>query len=178
MRPFNIVVATDLNSGIGKRGMLPWHLPGDMKHFRELTSTTQSASKKNAVIMGRKTWESIPEKFRPLPGRLNVVLTRSESFFLPERVVRANTFNEALALLDTPTFKETVEGVFVIGGGEVFKEALQNPACRRIYLTQILEKFDCDIFFPDFQNDFKEILASPHYSENSIKFYFAVYRRI
>jgi len=177
-RPFDIVVAVDLNSGIGKNGALPWHLPGDMRHFKELTTTTESSSKKNAAIMGRKTWESLPDNLRPLPERLNVVLTRHKTFVLPDGVLRAVSLEEALLKLEGAELKDVVEKIFVIGGGEVFKEALKNSHCRKIYLTQILAKFDCDVFFPQFKKEFKETLASPHFAENSIKYYFAVYNRI
>ena len=96
MKPYNIIVVADFNSGIGKNGMLPWHLPGDMRHFKELTITAQSKSKKNAVIMGRKTWESIPEKFRPLKKRINSVLTRNNATSFPRGVIKAMSLNEAL----------------------------------------------------------------------------------
>ena len=73
---FQLVVAATRKLGIGKAGSMPWKLPGDMAYFKEITSKTADPGKQNAVIMGRKTWESIPPKFRPLPGRINVVLTR------------------------------------------------------------------------------------------------------
>ena len=76
---FQLVVAAAKNMGIGKEGGLPWSLPGDMAYFKDLTSRTRDAAKQNAVIMGRRTWESIPAKFRPLKGRINVVLTRLAS---------------------------------------------------------------------------------------------------
>ena len=74
MKPFSIVVAIDRAGGIGREGKLPWNLPADMARFKEITQGEGG----NAVIMGRKTWDSIPEKFQPLPGRLNVVLTRRQ----------------------------------------------------------------------------------------------------
>ena len=127
MRPFDIVVAIDLNSGIGKNGALPWHLLGDMKHFKDLTTATQSDSKKNAVMMGRKTWESLSEKFRPLPQRINLILTHNKALSFPDGVLKADGLSKALAMLDEAKFKNTVETVFLIGGGEIFKEAIKSP---------------------------------------------------
>lgn len=120
-RGFQIVVAATQKMGIGKQGQLPWKLPTDMKFFKTVTSSTSSSSKKNAVIMGRVTWESIPEKFRPLPGRLNVILTRSGIKSTEEGVVVSASLEAALALLATPPYSSEVETVFVIGGGQVYK---------------------------------------------------------
>ncbi|KAK4416694.1 Bifunctional dihydrofolate reductase-thymidylate synthase [Sesamum alatum] len=74
---YQVVVAATPDMGIGKNGKLPWRLPGDLKFFKEITATTSDPNKKNVVMMGRRTWESIPPQFRPLPGCLNVVLSRS-----------------------------------------------------------------------------------------------------
>ncbi|HEY9713021.1 MAG TPA: dihydrofolate reductase, partial [Chroococcales cyanobacterium] len=82
----DLVVAVDLNRGIGRANGLPWRLPKDMKRFRNLTTASTDPHLQNAVIMGRKTWDSIPEKFRPLEGRINIVLTRSRDLQLPEGV--------------------------------------------------------------------------------------------
>jgi len=178
MKPFGIVVAVDDVLGIGKAGGLPWHLPEDLRHFKELTSATDSPSHKNAVIMGRRTWESIPEKFRPLQGRINLVLTRNKSLVLPAGVLRAESLSAALLLLNDGEWKKTVETIYVIGGAEAFKEALRNPQCQKIYMTRVVGRFDCDVFFPPFQNSFAETLKSPRFTENSIQYYFAVYNRI
>jgi dihydrofolate reductase len=77
-RRFSIVVAAAANSGIGRAGQLPWRLPGDLAFFKRVTSQVTGAGR-NAVIMGRKTWDSIPSKFRPLPGRLNIVISSQDS---------------------------------------------------------------------------------------------------
>lgn len=121
---FQIVVAATRSMGIGKDGQLPWKLPTDMKFFKKITSYTASSSKKNAVIMGRNTWESIPEKFRPLPGRLNVVLSRSiKSIDSHDEVIVSDSLDAALALLASPPHSTNVESVFVIGGGQVYRSA-------------------------------------------------------
>jgi dihydrofolate reductase/thymidylate synthase len=80
MRTFECIVACDANRGIGLEGSVPWRLRGDMAYFKRKTSAVEKEGNVNAVIMGRKTWESIPAKFRPLPGRLNIILTRNEAY--------------------------------------------------------------------------------------------------
>lgn len=165
-RTFQIVVAATRQWGIGKGGSLPWHLPGDMKYFKELTSKTSDPSKKNAVIMGRKTWESIPAKFRPLPGRVNVVLSRGESAqvvgnstaatasaasivpIMGDDVHVSGSLDSALALLAGPELSSTVETVFVIGGGQVYKESLENPLLSAVHLTLVESDVECDTYMP------------------------------
>jgi dihydrofolate reductase/thymidylate synthase len=122
-RSYQVVVAATCDLGIGKDGVLPWKLPGDLKFFKELTHATSDPAKKNAVIMGRKTWESIPVKLRPLPGRLNVILTRSGSFDFAtvENVVICGSMKSALELLASTPYCLSIEKVFVIGGGQVLR---------------------------------------------------------
>jgi dihydrofolate reductase len=147
MKNFSIIVAFDEHRGIGKGGVMPWHLPADLKHFRDITSPAASGEQ-NAVIMGRKTWESIPGQFRPLPGRVNAVITRQPGYALPEGVLRASSLTEALESLGGPR-RSDIGKIFVIGGAQVFAEAIVHPACQSLYLTHISGSFDCDVFFPD-----------------------------
>ena len=177
MRPFDIVVAMDLDRGIGKGGKLPWHLPDDLRHFKEITTATRDKIRKNAVIMGRRTWESIPEKFRPLPERINCILSKKADFPTSENVLHADNLGQALFKLSEPPLNQVVETVFVIGGGQVYEEAVKNEHCRKIYLTQILSKFNCDTFFPDFQRTFGQILVSPQRIDFSLEYYFSVFQR-
>ncbi len=177
MKSFSIVVAADSNLGIGKNGSLPWHIPGDMQHFKELTTMTVDPAKRNAVIMGRKTWESLPPKFRPLPERLNVVVTRNSALALPDGVIKASNLHDAFSIIERKEFGDKIETVYAIGGGGIFKEAIKDPQCKKIYLTQILKQFNCDVFFPEFRDEFKETLVSPPLAENGIEYNFAIYSR-
>ena len=122
-RTYQVVVAATRDMGIGKDGKLPWRLPSDMKIFKDITMTVSDTVKKNAVIMGRKTWESIPLEHRPLPGRLNVVLTRSGSFDIAtaENVVICGSMASALELLAASPYCLSIEKVFVIGGGQILR---------------------------------------------------------
>ncbi len=177
MIPFNIIVALDPQNGIGKDGQLPWHLSGDLKHFREITCATRSKKKKNAVVMGRKTWDSLPAAFRPLPERVNIVLTRNPYLRLPEWVLKADNFEKVLEMSENEKLKNIIETIFVIGGQQVFEEAIRYPQCQKIYLTQVLTVSGCDTFFPDFQGMFKEISRSAPHNEGPISYYFAEFHR-
>lgn len=122
-RTYQVLVAATQDWGIGKDGKLPWRLPTDLKFFKEITMKTSDPGKKNAIVMGRKTWESIPLEYRPLSGRLNVVLTRSGSFDIAtaENVVICGSMSSALELLAASPYSLSIEKVFVIGGGQIFR---------------------------------------------------------
>ena len=177
MMPFSIVVAMDQKQGIGREGKLPWHLKCDLLHFKEITTKTQDKNKRNAVIMGRKTWDSLPAKFRPLPKRINVVVTHNEHLQFPPDVLRADGFEQALELLAKGTLAKTVESVYVIGGAQIYQQAIVHKECHNIYLTQILHSFDCDTFFPPFTDYFQHEASSPRYVENEISCLFVEYSR-
>src|SRR5262245_38225452 len=130
----SIIVAAGENNCIGKHNTLPWHMPADMQYFKEKTMG-------HCVVSGRKNYESIPNRFRPLPGRTNIVVTRNPSYAAPGAVVVASL---DAALGEARDRGETE--VFVIGGGELFNSAL--PQTDRIYLTRIHHDFDGDVFFP------------------------------
>ncbi|TYB95218.1 dihydrofolate reductase [Micromonospora sp. WP24] len=123
-----LVWAQSANGVIGRDGALPWHLPEDLKHFRELTTGA-------TVLMGRRTWESLPPRFRPLPGRRNLVLSRTPQ----EGVETFSDLSRALAAASGD--------VWVMGGAAVYRAAL--PLADRIVVTEIREHFDGDTYAPD-----------------------------
>ncbi len=172
--PFSLVVAMDAKGGIGKNGGLPWHLSPDLKQFKKITTTTTSPNQINAVIMGRKTWESLPERFRPLPGRINCVLTKNEGLYLPGNVLKATSLEQALS--DLPQKYKNLGQVFVIGGAQIFNQAINDAQCQKIYTTHILREFDCDTFFSTLKN-WQKILESPRFFEKDLPYYFAEYIR-
>lgn len=138
---FDIVVAADLDWGIGKDNGLPWpKLRADLRHFKKTTSTA-SPGKRNAIVMGRKTWESKEVGSTPLANRLNVVVSRS-AYEVPAGVVAARTLDEALAVPD-------VESIFLVGGAGVLLEAIERPDLRYVYLTRVETRYDCDVKMPD-----------------------------
>lgn len=130
----SIVVAIAEDNAIGKDNQLLWHLPADLKHFKDITSG-------HTIIMGRKTYDSIG---RPLPNRRNIVITRSQDLIIPGIEV-TNSLDQALSLCDA----EEEEEVFIIGGAELYKHALE--ATNRIYLTRVHHTYDADTFFPEIE---------------------------
>jgi len=135
-----MIVATDKYNGIGKNQSIPWHIPEDLKYFAKLTK----GSGKNAVVMGRKTYESIG---RPLPNRFNIVITSKSSLELnTENCVFVN-LEEAEDICNNTDFDE----VWIIGGSSIYDIFLQKT--DELYVTEIDEAFDCDTFFPNRYKD-------------------------
>ncbi|EON68310.1 dihydrofolate reductase [Coniosporium apollinis CBS 100218] len=166
-----LIVAATQNLGIGKNGTLPWpSLKSEMAYFARVTKRPPHSSPpgtKNAVIMGRKTWESIPPKFRPLRDRVNVVVTSSGRLagVEPEKareqaVVVATSLEEAVGCLrpadekedtgtgDASTSLPPIGKMFIIGGSSLYRAALDLPQAKRVLLTKIYKDYDCDTFFP------------------------------
>lgn len=164
-----IIVAADQNLGIGKSGKMPWDLPGDLKHFQKITTETRDPSKQNMVIMGRTTWESIPENHRPLMGRENVVLTRNPDLILEEAEV-AGSLDLAFDLAD-----ESIETVFIMGGGKLYAEVIDYPALDGIYLTHIHKIYDCDTYFPVIPERFSKKTHLGSGEDHGIKYDFVLY---
>lgn len=128
----SVIVAADRAGAIGLRGDMLWHLRGDLRRFKAITTG-------KAVVMGRKTWESLPR--RPLPGRLNVVVTRQPDY-RAEGATVAGSLREAIGVA------AGVPEIFVIGGGEIYRQAM--PLATRLYLTRILATApQADTWFPD-----------------------------
>lgn len=157
MKSIELVVAYDRRRGIGFKGNLPWpRLQHDMTHFRTTTSQASDDGKLSAVVMGRKTWESIPENVRPLPNRFNIIISsKPESIDTskdPKHILVANSFKQAHEIAsDHPE----IHKVFVIGGETPFKDALQSPWCTAIHVTEVLKVgYEVDVFMPELPKEF------------------------
>uniref|UniRef100_A0AAV1TMT0 Bifunctional dihydrofolate reductase-thymidylate synthase n=1 Tax=Peronospora matthiolae TaxID=2874970 RepID=A0AAV1TMT0_9STRA len=177
-----IVAALETNGGIGLQQKIPWHLPADMKHFRALTTSCGDPLKQqHAVIMGRKTWESLPATVRPLPKRYNVILTHDLNYRtrenIPDTVGVAASFSEALELVELQG--EKVDQVFVIGGSAVYAEALSHSECKKVFLTRVKGEFKCDAFFPLelLKQKFTMTNESEIKKENDVEFQFVEWAR-
>jgi dihydrofolate reductase len=161
---FACVVAADQNRGIGRDNRLPWpRLRGDLAHLKQVTTSTRGDNARNAVIMGRRTWESIPPRFRPLPGRLNLVVSRTAPGLelATSDAQLTSSLDQALA----QAMAQAAELIFVLGGGQLFAEAVTHPNCQLIYYTRISGVFSCDTFFPPFEGRFVLQEALPPHTE-------------
>jgi dihydrofolate reductase len=163
----SLIAALTKNHVIGKNNDLPWHLPDDMKYFMQTT-------KGHHVIMGRKNYDSIPEKFRPLPNRTNIVVTRQRDWH-GEKCLVVNSITEAVDIAK----KNNESELFIIGGAEIYK--LGFPFTQRMYLTEIQTELAGDTFFPAFsKTDWKEISRKPHPIDerHNFAFDFVVYDKL
>jgi dihydrofolate reductase/thymidylate synthase len=149
MRPFNLIAAVDQKLGIAKAGAIPWRLTSEIKHFRDVTTNVSKDGRRNAVIMGRKTWDSLPSKFRPLPTRVKIVVSRTLEPGPPSADYHICSTLEAA--LDLTADLKDVERVYVIGGADIYQYCLTHWShfCHRIFLTRVSTDFQCDTFFPD-----------------------------
>ena len=161
------IAALSTNRVIGKNNDLPWRLPDDMRFFMETT-------KGHHVIMGRKNYDSLHEKFKPLPQRINIVITRQKDFTAPGCIV-LHAVEPGLGIAK----KNNESECFIIGGAEIYKLAM--PYTTRLYLTEIDAEIDGDTFFPEYNKDeWKEVSRKHHPADERHRFAFdiAVYDRI
>lgn len=152
----SFIVAVSENNAIGKDNILPWHLPEDLKFFKRTTMG-------KPVMMGRKTFESLG---KPLPGRLNIVVTTNKDFSVPEGVLLYNNLEEAVERLQ----QEPVEEGFIIGGGQIFAETME--AADRMYITRVACTIDdANAFFPDIDHThWKLTWEEPHHTDEKHKY--------
>ena len=161
----NLIYARAANGVIGINGALPWHLPEDLAHFKRTTLGCP-------VIMGRKTWDSLPPKFRPLPGRTNVVITRQRDWHDTGAQV-AHHISEAIKMCGQ--LDPQPEQVWVIGGAQIYAEAL--PMAHRIVVTEINTDFKGDAYAPALGPEWRESARESHTSTTGLAFSFVTYQR-
>lgn len=221
-KSLTLILAATPSLGIGKSGGLPWpQLKKEMGYFARVTKRTSPAGisegdavgemmsrrqRINAVVMGRKTWDSIPPKFRPLKGRVNVVVTRSVDAFksqLPSKTQEqddnfegplvAGSVSDALSQLQGAALGAEVDKVMVIGGASIYSQALRLRETRHVLLTKIQQEYECDTFFGEnlegdmwkkaSESELKEFTGEDFVDgtvieEKGIKFEFCLYERV
>ena len=180
----NLIVAMDAEGGIGKNGVLPWRIKKDMQYFASVTKNVSDQSKRNAVLMGRKCWESIPVTRRPLAGRLNIVLSRQLPAQKSDDYIVVNSLEAAMKLLSEPPFVDSIETIWNIGGAEIYDLALRENLVDEIHLTRIFKNFEADVHLKslDFskmekvQNAEVSSENSEIFEENGLKFEFCKWK--
>jgi len=170
-KPVYHIAAIDDKNGIGIKNTLPWDLKKDMAHFQETTLKTKDPEKKNMVIMGRPTWESIPQKHRPLKGRVNIVLSRE----LDYKAKGANVFNDLDKAFEFADKNNQIETIFIIGGASVYTTTINHPRITGLYITRVNRVFNCDAFYPQIPEKFDKIKKLKSEKEGDIEFDFLQY---
>lgn len=172
-QPLTLIAAVAANGIIGSDNTLPWHLPEDLRHFKELTAG-------HVVIMGRKTWESLPERFRPLPGRLNIVVTRNADYAAPGATA-VHSLEDALkggigGMTPIVGAGGTARKFFVIGGAQLYAHAL--PLAQRLELTEIDADFPGDARFPEFdRREWREVARTTGMTDAGLGYAFVSWER-
>lgn len=157
----SIIVAHSKNMVIGKANNLIWEIPDDHARFKKITMG-------HPVIMGRKTWESIPPKFRPLPGRANFVVTRDGSYKASGATVVTSLEHALTQAESTPGSEE----IFIVGGGEIYKQAL--PLTTRLYLTVIDREVRGDTYFPEYKSLFTKKISEESGEFDGLKYSYLI----
>lgn len=157
----HLIYARARNGTIGKDNQMPWHLPEDLAHFKRVTLG-------QPVIMGRKTWDSLPARFRPLPGRLNIVITRQNDW-QAEGALRAGSIEDAMGLCGN------APDAWIIGGAEIYRQA--EPLASTAVVTEIAQDFDGDAFAPVLGADWRELQREAHSAASGMGFAFVTYQR-
>ena len=165
----NLIYARAANGVIGKDNAMPWHLPEDLAHFRRYTQGCP-------VIMGRKTWESLPQKFRPLPGRLNIVLTHDAATaarLQAEGALALASLEQAIA--HCATLPAQPDELWVMGGAQIYAQAL--PLADSIEVTEIGRDYEGDAFAPTLGPEWQEVSRSSHVSAGGLPYHFVRLQR-
>jgi dihydrofolate reductase len=157
----HLIYARARNGTIGKDNQMPWHLPEDLAHFKRVTLG-------QPVIMGRKTWDSLPVRFRPLPGRLNIVITRQNDW-QAEGALRAGSIEDAMGLCGN------APDAWIMGGAEIYRQA--EPLASTAVVTEIAQDFDGDAFAPVLGADWRELQREAQTAASGMGFAFVTYQR-
>lgn len=165
-----VIVATDINHGIAKNNQIPWHLKKDLTFFKETTSKAPK-NKTNVIIMGRKTHEAMGQ--RVLPNRINIVITSNPDYYVPG-VITYPSLEQAVK--DAQTYS-VVHNIYIIGGQQIYEEALKKLPVEYIYKTVLYNHYDCDRFFPPIDHLFELVSCSVTESEADISYHIEVWRR-
>ena len=164
----NIILAKDIYNGIGLNNKIPWNITNDLKYFYKLTTY-----KKSAILMGRKTWESLPKEIKPLQNRFNIVLSRNSKLF-HNNIFNVKVLNNIQSAIEFAKEKD-FDYLWVIGGSEIYNTFLENSDYDYIFVTKILDNYNCDTFVSENIDKLISIFSSQIYKYNNYKYNFNIY---
>ena len=169
----NLILATDINNGIGKNNKIPWLIKKDLSYFKDLTSFNNKNNEKNAVLMGRKTWESIPDNIKPLKNRTNIVITNKNCLNENKDIIIINQLN--IEIIKKKCEELNIKYLWIIGGSSIYNYFLDEGFYNYIFLTKIYDNFNCDVSVNIEKYLSNKILSSENYNDKNIKFNFNIY---
>ncbi|XP_029455618.1 dihydrofolate reductase-like isoform X2 [Rhinatrema bivittatum] len=169
-KPIRLVAAVSRSMGIGHKGSLPWSLPNEFKYFIDKITSVAEPGKKNLIIWGRKSFEPFAESLLPLPNCIVALLSRTLSS-VPEHVYYVcRSVRDAIKKASKPPLSEEIETIWVLGGVESFAETMKHPWCDQIHITAIMEDYECDTFFPEFDRDIFKLAKESRKCYNNANF--------
>ncbi|XP_037623121.1 dihydrofolate reductase [Sebastes umbrosus] len=184
MKPVRLIAAVCSDMGIGKDGALPWRLPCEFQNFMNHVTRVSRPGKMNLLVWGKLSWYSLPKTNFPLANTLHAVLSTTMDTVPDHAHFLCQDLDSAARLAAQPPLADLIETIWVLGGKQVYKDALEHPWCDLIYLTDVMADFDCDVFFPEFDRGlFQEQEGYPNVpsgiqEENGIKYKFQVFKKL
>lgn len=176
----NLILAVDEKNGIWKNWTIPWHIKEDLEYFKKITTQNDDLAKLNALIMWRRTWDSIPSRFRPLSDRINCILTKTihtndTDSKIDDFVLYFNSLEKCMQELST---KDNLDEIFIIWWASLYNELVNDKSVHKIYITKIKWDFACDTFFDWIPENFELESTSEDKKEWDYSFKFEVYKRV
>ncbi|XP_068579157.1 zgc:153031 [Cebidichthys violaceus] len=183
-KPIRLIAAVCNDRGIGKDGQMPWDLPSEFQNFRDHVTGVSRPGKLNMMVWGKLCWYSVPKPDFPLPNVLHTVLSTTLETVPDHAHFLCQDLDSAARLAAQHPLADLIETIWIVGGTQVYEDALNHPWCDLVYLTDVMADFDCNIFFPEFDRElFKEQEGFPGVptgiqEENGIKYKFQVFKRV
>ncbi|XP_027858206.1 dihydrofolate reductase [Xiphophorus couchianus] len=182
-KPVQLIAAICNNMGMGKDGTLPWSLPSEFQYFLNTITRVSRPGNINLLIWGRLCWNSHSENMFPLANSLHVVLSKTLSSAPDHAHFLCQDFESAVRLAALPPLSDIIETIWILGGTQVYEDALKHPWCDLLYLTDVMADFDCDVFFPEFDRELFKLqekfpdVPSEIQEENGIRFKCQVFKK-
>ncbi|XP_037307998.2 zgc:153031 [Pungitius pungitius] len=182
-KPIRLVAAACRGGGIGKDGQMPWDLPSEFQYFRNHVQGVSRPGRMNIMVWGKLCWFSVPKPDFPLPNVLHAVLSTTLKEVPDHAHFLCKDLDAAARLAVQSPLADLIETIWVVGGTQVYEDALKHPWCDLVYLTDVMADFDCDVFFPEFDKGLFKVqegfpgVPSEIQEENGIKYKCQVFKK-